>query len=227
MVIGVLVSLTIPSIMTQIRDQQLVKMTKKQYSVLQQMVKKYQADTGNDYSGLFNPKNTSYQTLQEMAKYLNVAKVCTGNTGCWNHKTKYANPYNDGYGNYNTYKTGLSASAILADGSTISVLQFGGTQDCIKTLTNYKKDENGNYLFDASGNRIPYEFQHGNCADIMFDVNGPKPPNQFGADTFYMVVRPNELRPYIGESARYGNLTEVLVNGKLSYTNFDPAAYAP
>lgn len=221
-VIGVISAFTIPTLVNQMSEKKLAVQVKKKYSLFQQMVMASRSDGDGGLQLLFDPSQTSVQTLNAMSKYLKIIKICP-NKACWTQVTKYAKPRNDGYGNYSGTFNGLSATGVMADGATISVGQFGGSSDCVKTLSDYQKDADGNYILDANGDRIPISFIHKNCADLAFDVNGPNPPNQFGADTFFMVATVDSIKPYT--TAYYGDMNLLLKNGELTNTSYDPATY--
>lgn len=222
-VIGVIAAITMPGLINKTNDKEIIAKVKKEYSVLQNMAIMYKAqNSGAGLETLFVPGQSHYLTLQGLSKYMRMQKLCTNNS-CWIQKTKYATPRNNGYGSYNTYFTGNGATGLLADGASISVGQFSGDSSCAKTLTSYKTDSYGNYILDANNQRIPYTFTHYACADLVIDANGPKPPNQFGVDTFFFVVYPDRIFPY--SPSIYGNLNTLLTSEKFTATQFDPATY--
>ena len=63
----------------------------------------------------------------------------------------------------------------------------------------------GECIKDQNGNNIPTTSTHNDCAQLFFDVNGTKLPNQFGRDAYNLKVLPNKLihnnwAPYGGAS---------------------------
>lgn len=227
-IIGVVASTLIPALVNNTYKRELLAQVTKQYSALQNMARMYRAQNGGaGMDSLFetNASSTrSYDALKEMSKYIRMQKMCN-NSACWTQTTKYATPRNNGYGSYNTSFKGLTATAILADGATLAVSVFGGepNSNCSHDLSGYKTDADGNYILDGDGKPVVQTYTHTNCADLAFDANGPKPPNQFGADTFFLVSKADQILPYT--TAYYGDLKKMLTDGTFTNTNFDPATY--
>jgi len=119
-IIGVIAALTIPTILNNIKNAELVENLKKHYSSLNQLQKKLQADSMN-FSDIFVYGETSAQSVDRLSKYLNIAKNCGYEEGCWDEKVKYRQQVNNGSGAMIGSEAVLGAKAILSDGSRISV----------------------------------------------------------------------------------------------------------
>jgi prepilin-type N-terminal cleavage/methylation domain-containing protein len=81
-IIGIVASMTIPTLMNNIADAQYRTAWKKAFSVFSQATQKMAYDNGGDIAGLFS---TSDDIRDNYVKYLIKAKVCTDSNaeGCW------------------------------------------------------------------------------------------------------------------------------------------------
>ena len=215
--------MTLPSLVNNYKEKELVSRTKKLYSNVQNAVLLAQKDLGviGDNSVLFDVSQTHAQTAHKLAKYFNGAKVCEASSqkGCssYFYKMKYATAYStDG-------KTIAVSSLnypriILNDGSILIVQQ---ATSCQRVNTGCKQDATGSCIRDENGNTIQNQESFHNCGTIFMDVNGTKLPNQFGADLYEIRVNPENLRA--GTWSAYGGTSfrNILTgNGKLEYTKY-------
>lgn len=178
-VIGVVASLTIPTLVNNYQKQQYVTSLKKVYTEFNQALQKVSSDYGcsNDLkcTGLFDENSTSYSLGAALVKYFKTSKNCgvTTNQGCWSSST------NDNYdGKSATIRNYDHSGYYLwtsADGMSIAVLNYAangaGFENCGK-----------NWSQSGAGNLSQV------CGNLFVDVNGPKPPNMYGRDTFWFFI---------------------------------------
>ncbi len=76
-IIGVVASMTLPSLVQKYKERELITGVKKVYSDVNNAIMKAQTDFGviGDISVLFDPSNTHKQTAQNFLKYFNGAKI--------------------------------------------------------------------------------------------------------------------------------------------------------
>ncbi len=211
-VIGVVAALTMPALIANYKNKVLINQSKNSYSKLSNALILVKEQSGFDSFGdLFGPNYTNDEIIQELSKSIQMTKICkAGEDGCWNWKTKNSRKlYKDGKTIYYSYNH--TSSAVLNDGSVISVHKFPHNGDCEWTNTINKRDEKGNVVKDDSGNPITESSYQDRCAQIILDVNGAKGPNQVGADTWDVGVYAQKLRIV---SATF------FYNDKLNYSDY-------
>ncbi len=176
-IIGVVMALTLPSVISNYRQESYKSALKKNYSVLNQT---FNMIYGSDYDD-FNDwdYSRSYEFLNEtynkFASYLNIAKTCGHAVGCFERPKakngKYATHSSVyGFGNSNPL------NFILSDGTAISLDYWLSTS--VNQLGVSKN------LISASANLV-----------IGIDVNGSKGPNVSGVDVFAFVLTKKGLVP--------------------------------
>lgn len=178
-IIGIVAALTIPSLVNNINDVEMVSRLKKYQSVLAQATINYM--TQNNYSSLSeSPLSSNYDPVSGWNYYktqFNIVKDCGTATGtdCWTHDPiKYLNG-NVTTGDINNW--GSAGMGILADGASI---RYEAKSYC---STN-RSTSGAGPLYNSS------------CAMIYIDVNGVKPPNTFGRDVFlWHLVREGQVYP--------------------------------
>ena len=124
-VIGIVASLTVPSLISSVNDQQLKVAWKKEFSVLNQASLQMMKDTGgtlgSNFTGSTDMKN-------QYAQYLNVTKTCDAGQSfgnCWHTSWKYGNNATDVDGNY--------GGIILSDGAMLLLWSLGNCTWSIST----------------------------------------------------------------------------------------------
>lgn len=176
-IIGVVASLTIPTLMNSYQNAQYVTALKKVYSVLNQAFKQMAADNGCaenlKCTGLFAsggmPDVANQYLGEELIKYLKVAKNCgvITNLGCFPADT---NQNYDGSATKNFHRDNEpSYKIITVDGMSITVNSI---------QANCETD----YSTGASGNMSQV------CGWVYIDVNGLKGPNCYGRDTYRFFI---------------------------------------
>ena len=176
MIIGVIASLTLPGLQQNAKQQELAVSCKKAFSTLSNALALAEQANGPIRKwGLTD--NTSYEDFEEyILPYLNASKVCNDSSGCFGEgtysqydKSAYASISEKGYGT-----PGVAVS--LADGTSISYdMQSGQNTGSATEIFGVKTT----------------------APVVVFavDVNGPKPPNMLGGDTYFFVATREGLKP--------------------------------
>ncbi len=215
-IIGVVASLTIPSLINNYKEKELITRTKKTYSVIQNAILLAQVENGSvgDNTSLFDTSKTSVDVAKDFAKYFNGAKFCPDKNvdGCGNffYSLKFASKKSSTDVNY--------PKIILPDNTIISVMQ---NSSCFRVASDCVQNAAGECIKDQNGNNIPTTSTHNDCATLFFDVNGTKLPNQFGRDAYSLKVLTNKLER--GNWAPYGSASfKNIITGvdKLEYIKF-------
>jgi len=155
-IIGIVAALTIPSMITNIQNQQKIIAWKKAYSVIEQAQLYMISDNGSvasTFTGIDHTAVGNNAFMNAWKPYLNVIKTCMSGRilldKCYNSQFAYLD--SSPIANYNSQNAGI----VLNDGIFISFYRgFCGVENL--------------------------------CSDshLYVDVNGIKPPNVFGIDVF-------------------------------------------
>ena len=217
--------MTLPSLVNNYKEKELVTRTKKLYSNIQNAVLLAQKDLGTvgDNTFLFDVSQTSAQAAQKFAKYFNGAKVCESSSqkGCssYFYNVKYATKKTSGAGDTLVDTKLNNPKIILNDGSTIQVQQYSSCYrvqegDCVQ-------DSSGNCTKDENGNTTEKDTIHTHCATLTIDVNGLKLPNQYGADVYAIYVYQNKVGPSSWNPTGAASLKNILTGkDKLEYEKY-------
>ena len=216
-IIGVVASLTLPSIVAHYKEKVLVTQVQKAYSEMQNALKMYSAQNNcSDISCISDTNQTSAQLADKLFAQFQGAKRCPGNWDmtrkiCKSVQIKNKTPY---YENGVTASgTGFSPVFISANGVAYQVSQY---RECPKEYEYTLRDDAGFPVLDEAGKPKTYKSLSVNCALIYFDVNGVnKGPNQYGADIYRFNLT------YDGKFVSYGDMINpALTKGKLEYTPY-------
>ena len=206
-IIGVVASLTLPSVINKYQEKVTVTKVKKAYSTMNNALFSAISENGEvdtwDYpyynAGTENVPNTEV-FASKILPYLRILKDCgISQRNCMldvDYKLSDGSNWN-GY-TYNRYR--LYYKVILNDGSYL-VIRF-----------EYPKC-NGN------GDGVVGD----KCGWFLIDVNGDKKPNKFGQDVFLFIIRKNGLTPgkdcttknSAGECT--GGAAHIILNGNMKY----------
>ncbi len=182
--------MTMPSLIQNYKDKELINRTKKAYAVIQNAISLAQVENGTigDNTFLFDTTKTSAQVAENFSKYFNGAKLCQDSKteGC--NEFFYYIKYASKVGTQNL----KNPKIILNDGTVIDILQRSA---CIREINDCEQDSAGNCIKDSNGDIIPRTSTHYDCATLYVDVNGPKLPNQFGRDSYVLKVYANKIFP--------------------------------
>lgn len=222
-IIGVVAAMTLPSLVNKYKEKELCVKTRKMYSTLSNAVILAQKDFGvvGDNTFLFDVTKSSADVAKTFAKYFNGAKVCENSSqkGCskYYYNQKYATRYSGSSGTTQNLKHTFP-KIILNDGSVIAVQQM---TSCDRVTNDCKQDSTGSCILDEDGNTTPVTSHSYVCAYLYIDVNGPKNPNQFGADSFQFPVASTKVMKSTWGPWGAASLENILSGkDKLEYTNY-------
>jgi prepilin-type N-terminal cleavage/methylation domain-containing protein len=175
-IIGVVATLTMPSLIAKYREKETVVKLKKFYSAISQAYMYAVNEHGTPENWGLGSKVDDPVGRDEMinilAPHLNITKNCGPNPGCLPDVTyKFITGTN--YINFNTYNT--LAKAMLADGSVITS----------RIHTGQCNQNNGDWPTLQSI-----------CGSYCIDVNCFKPPNTTGKDFFCFWLTKNGIVPF-------------------------------
>lgn len=202
-IIGVVASITIPSLVQSFQKQAYVAALQKEYSVLSQAFNLLQNEYGGNITSVITGETSpdAANLLNEMAKYLKVQKNCGNSKGCWYDLPLYELDGTIVHSNLDSSWNGSFGKAILTDGTMVAVDIF--SPSC--------SDTSG-----TSSLKI--------CGDIEIDINGAKGPNTWGRDFFWFWITSTGIYPfgsdndgYICSSHSAGCAGKVLQEGKMDY----------
>ena len=214
-VIGVVASLTLPSIVAHYKEKVLVTQIQKAYSEMQNALKMYSAQNNcSDISCISDTNQTSAQLADKLFAQFQGAQRCPGNWNatrkiCKTVQIKNKTPY---------YENGVTVGSddfspvfISANGVAYQVSQY---RKCPVEYERILRDDAGFPVLDEDGKPKTYKGLSVNCALIYFDANGVnKGPNQFGADIYRFNLT------YDGKFVSQGYMINpALTKGKLEYT---------
>lgn len=225
-IIGVVASMTLPTLIQKNQDKELISRTKKVYSDIQKALLFTQNGLGvvGDNSFLFNTTDSNAVVAQNIAKYFNGAKVCADSSqqDCsqyW-YDIKYSSLQLDSDGAASIDANKNQSKIILPNGVIIRV--SSNKSSCAeKEYSTFLRDSNGQVITNADGTAATYTYTSAICGNIFIDVNGVKNPNQYGRDVYAIIINKNKIEPNKG--AAYGGIsfTNILTGtDKLEYVNY-------
>lgn len=225
-IIGIVAAITLPTINQNRQDKELITQTKKVYADINNAIILSQQDYGviGDNSLLFNNKDESYTVAKNLLKYFNGAKLCKNSwqKGCshYYYDIKYATKRVDSNGMGTVDNNDSSAKIIFSNGA---ILRIGTNRSGCepKEYTSTVVDAYGRPIKNPDGTNKTYTYISDCCANLSFDVNGTKGPNQFGRDVYWFWVHKRKLKygdaDYLGGKSFQNILTGV---NKLYYENY-------
>lgn len=183
-IIGVVASLTMPSLNQKLQDQRNMSALKKGYSVLQQATNLAISEhEGPEYWGMVDNSVESVTNVYNYYKpYFNMMRECQNKPGCWGYPTKFLNG-SVYWANHNT--SWYQYAFTLADGMNVLIDIYPASSI------------RGDFGID-----VDYD-----CAVFFIDVNADKLPNQIGRDIFAFVVTERGMQP-----AGINNMTNCTAN---------------
>ena len=187
-IIGVVAAITLPSLIANYREKELIAKTKRTYSNIYNATIMAQKD--NDFIGdnsvLFNAADGHYKVTENFAKYFSGAKVCKSKIECPNfyYDIKYAKPNYDANGNTRDWSTN-NPKIILNDGSIIVVQSLHSGCE-VHRIDSY---------YNEKGQETLVQVNKYCCAELCIDVNGPTLPNRFGQDAFLIYIYKDRVAP--------------------------------
>ena len=170
-IIGVIASMTIPTLMNNTNKQDYVSRLKKTYSTLAQATNRIIADEGTPKSAVGGWAGSHTDIFNHYKKYLSNAKECQVGQSCFSSiDYKYLNGADHTFDMMDLTTYGR---LVLADGSFV------------------------NFLFDNANCNGGQQTDELNkvCAYLHVDINGAKGPNVFGRDAFRFYLSEYGLFP--------------------------------
>lgn len=213
-IIGIVAAMTLPTLTAKYNDKVLLNQIKRSYSITENAIKLYMATNEcSDTLCMFDTSKTALEINKRLASVLKGAKVCEKNTpkNCEGYGVKAIRPFNNGYGILGYSNSMFSPKILLSDGSQIKVQQ---SNECPRELVTNVKDENGNFIVDSDGNFVTKIILDRNCAVLYLDVNGPKGPNQSGADVFSFIIM-------VDGTIDKDTISKVLLTEKFEYVPYN------
>lgn len=184
-IIGVIAESTLPTVIQNFQVQASVAGLKKAYSTLSQAYNMAVQDNGSPDKWTWTGWRSSNDALMVygfLSPYLRINKNCGTSTAadCFpNVIYKYEGGGSSGT-NMNTVSTLGAVKFQLSDGASIMISTYGGcTSSRMQT------------------NQVI-------CGEFIIDVNGYKPPNQYGNDTFWFYLTTQGFVPW-GTQKDYNN----------------------
>ena len=171
-IIGVVASLTMPSLNQKLQDQKNMSTLKKTYSILQQATNLAIAEHETpEYWGMVDNSVESVTSVYNYYKpFFNMMRECPNKPGCWGYPTKYLN----GSVDWSAHITSRYQYAFtLVDGVNVLIDIYPAHQ--IQT---------------SFGIDVDYD-----CAVFWVDINADRLPNQIGRDMFAFVVTERGMQP--------------------------------
>lgn len=197
-IIGVIAAITVPVMYADIKEHQTVAKVKKFHSTINNALNMEIKDVGTVEN--WNYETTTivpYQLAAYFKPHLNVIKDCQGGSGCI-YEGNYKLLNGEEWNNYNS----MSAyySMILNDGTIMWFRSDYSVEHCKKSDIGYSNT----------------------CGLFWIDVNGIKPPNTIGKDTFAFALLPDRIAPSKTDDCKrtgkgWGCANFIIVNNNMNY----------
>ncbi len=225
-IIGIVASMTLPSLIQRHQEKELATRTKKLYSDIGNalILAQKDYDVVGDNSLLFNTTDSSYEVAQNLGQYFNGAKVCKDKNakGCsqYYYDIKYATLQLDANNKGNVFYAPYSPIIILTNGAIIN-LNNAKRGNCYANVTSNKTDNYGRPILNPDGSNQKVNWTSYSCGYLYVDVNGVKKPNQYGRDAYQFAVYKEKLMLQTSPSLGGKSLQNIIYgNGKLEYENY-------
>ena len=214
-IIGVVAAMTLPSLIANYKEKEIITRAKKDYSVIMQTFQLAQSDLGAvDNSVIYTGASNSNDVAKAFSKYITGGHLCLSNS-----KDKLCTDlkYQVLYSNYKNKFGTLQPPAIILPDNGVIFLTLS-SQKCVDTLTSgVLLDEDGNQVKNPDGSIATWTGIRNACGDIYFDVNGAKRPNKFGYDAFGVTVWSDRIGKGTWNVYGADSLFSILTGGELKY----------
>ena len=216
-IIGVVAAMTLPSLVANYKEKEVITKAKKDYSIITQAFRLAQAEEGvpGDNSILYTGAATSDDVAKAFSKYIPGGHLCLSNS-----KEKLCKDlnYNILYSVYDNQHERVTPPAIILPDNGVVFLTLS-SQKCVDTLVELwlRDPDDGTPLYNDDGTPKIMTDIRNSCGNIMFDVNGARKPNKFGYDAFGLTVWSDRINK--GNWNVYGadSLFSILTGGELKY----------
>ncbi|MDR1167626.1 MAG: type II secretion system GspH family protein [Heliobacteriaceae bacterium] len=175
-IIGVVASLTMPTLIQNYQEKATVVKLKKIYSMLSQAYQSASMENGDPTNwGLKDTPDATYEGSRNLYNiliqpYFNVIKYCDVQPGCFYSQNPRALPGDEWHENFDTNKR---IKFVLNDGIIMMVSSYS-------SKCSY---DDGNHIRD------PF------CGIVVLDINGKKLPNTWGRDIFSFLITKDSILP--------------------------------
>ncbi|MDR1168004.1 MAG: type II secretion system GspH family protein [Heliobacteriaceae bacterium] len=175
-IIGVVASLTMPTLIQNYQEKATVVKLKKIYSMLSQAYQAASMENGDPTNwGLKDTPDTTSEGSRNLYNiliqpYFNVIKYCDVQPGCF----------------YSQYSKTLQGDEFKENFDTNRRIKFVLNDGIIMMVSSYSSKcsyDDGYHVLD------PF------CGNVMLDINGKKSPNTFGIDIFQFLITKDSLLP--------------------------------
>lgn len=215
-IIGVVAAMTLPVLIANFKEKEIIAKAKKDYSIVMQALQLAQNDYGtpNDNSSLFLSGETNNEVMTNFSKYVKGGQLCLTNSKediCTS--LKYQILLSTYKGKYNPV---APPAIILPDNSVLFLVL--STNKCTDTVNSgIMNDEDGNFQYNPDGTPVTWTQIRNDCGAITFDVNGAKGPNKYGYDAFRIDIWPDHVGKSYWDVYGASSLFSILSGGKLKY----------
>lgn len=181
-IIGVIASITIPSLINDTDSTEYKALYKKTYYTLAETTKTLIQDNAGSLNGVWANGDTD-AVVNSYRTHLTSTKMCTkGNViteGCW-HSSMY-NYNGEIYPSMPAFSSG-SSGTVLENGMLLLSFENQVHSTC-KPLSYCARND-----FTCQKNNV--------CGSLLIDINGIKSPNKMGVDIFYYAIFTDSLAPW-------------------------------
>ena len=174
-VIGIVASLTLPSLIQKQQDKATVSRLEKIYSVLSQASLYAREEHGDfeDWNIIDNYQASTRENFAYFEPYLKILRKCDNKSGCWAEQTQSLSGQKARWSD--NYKIGVDYISITLNDGTNVVYDFAvPSLNSVYGLPSYV---NKSYIV------------------FLVDVNGNRRPNKWGRDIFAFILGPNGIIP--------------------------------
>lgn len=221
-ILGVVFSMTLPSLIQKHQEKVTITRLKKAYSIISQLYVQVTNDYGypNEWEPLQSTDGTPdeiYTAYNIFKNYIKYIKICS-TSDCLNQQYRLLNGQDDGNSSYRI----AAYSLILPDGSFLKI-------------SDSPTDGNGVVLKDCNIVRGSTNALKSICREVYVDINGMQNPNTYGRDVFVFYWSKYGIIPAGGPdepvssvmdfeaclNSGYGCTAWVLINENMDYIHCD------
>ena len=216
-IIGIVAALTMPALIANYKEKEIITKAKKGYSLINQAYKLAQVEAGTpgDNSAIYTGASSANDVAKTLSKFITGGQLCLSNS---NEKLCKDLNYSILYSAYKNKSTRVFPPAIILPDNGVIFVNL--SNKCVDTLVSgYVLDKNGDVVYNPDGTPKTWTDVRNDCGMIYFDVNGAKQPNKFGYDAFGLNVWPDKIDTPQWNVYGTDSLYSILTGGKLKYNN--------
>jgi prepilin-type N-terminal cleavage/methylation domain-containing protein len=187
LIIGIISSIVIPGLVSDIQDQQYKVAWKKSYASLNQVINLLISDNAGTLVNMCGSFDNDC-LFNKFSQYLNDIKVCISST---NNNCIKTPKYLSGapYASIDSFiKDARSSIFMLANGSVFLI-----------------RWHDGSCTFPTNNNK---------CGWMLVDVNGDKGPNTIGKDVYFICIKSNKILPFGANGTDYVGVNDCNSQGQ-------------